>query len=136
MGLLEGKVGGKVMLISKTSPEYSIRTASSGYTYTTSLIIPRFTEKFVGVYECVSSNSFGTQVASARVYEIPQVTKVVHHSTESSFTYQFSIYTLKEEGGGGGGGRGGPSTIKTFPQRQDNLRHISERLGYFSKNFR
>ena len=28
----------------------------------------RFTEKFVGVYECVSSNSFGTQVASARVY--------------------------------------------------------------------
>ena len=25
--LLEGKVGGKVMLISKTSPEYSIRTA-------------------------------------------------------------------------------------------------------------
>ncbi|XP_023336341.1 protein amalgam isoform X2 [Eurytemora carolleeae] len=89
----KGNSSGKIMLISKSSTEYHTESHSLGYTHTTSLVIPSFSLEFSGVYECISSNSLGSQVAGARVYDIPGAASKPETSTKT--TFRINIHTLK-----------------------------------------
>ncbi|XP_067214915.1 lachesin-like isoform X2 [Linepithema humile] len=51
-------------------PKYTIREERTGYTVLMWLVIKKFTEKDVGSYKCVSTNSLGKADGTLRLYEI------------------------------------------------------------------
>ncbi|XP_025157832.1 lachesin isoform X1 [Harpegnathos saltator] len=51
-------------------PKYRVREERTGYTVLMWLLIKRFTEKDVGSYKCVSTNSLGKADGTLRLYEI------------------------------------------------------------------
>lgn len=51
-------------------PKYSVREERTGYTVLMWLLIKKFTEKDVGSYKCVSTNSLGKADGTLRLYEI------------------------------------------------------------------
>ncbi|XP_029678338.1 lachesin-like isoform X1 [Formica exsecta] len=51
-------------------PKYNVREERTGYTVLMWLLIKKFTEKDVGSYKCVSTNSLGKADGTLRLYEI------------------------------------------------------------------
>lgn len=49
-------------------PKYSVREERTGYTVLMWLLIKKFTEKDVGSYKCVSTNSLGRADGTLRLY--------------------------------------------------------------------
>lgn len=49
-------------------PKYNVREERTGYTVLMWLLIKKFTEKDVGSYKCVSTNSLGKADGTLRLY--------------------------------------------------------------------
>lgn len=67
--MLFGNIHSERLVIRVTRrPKYSVREERTGYTVLMWLLIKKFTEKDVGSYKCVSTNSLGKADGTLRLY--------------------------------------------------------------------
>lgn len=56
------------LVVAMRRPKYRVREERTGYTVLMWLLVKRFTEKDVGSYKCVSTNSLGKADGTLRLY--------------------------------------------------------------------
>ncbi|XP_032690261.1 lachesin-like isoform X3 [Odontomachus brunneus] len=97
-------------------PKYKVREERTGYTVLMWLLIKRFTEKDVGSYKCVSTNSLGKADGTLRLYEI----KIGSDRGSRGKDHVSIIGGLAEAAQSSGGSNGGGA----FSGSSSSLSHI------------